>query len=75
MGVRFGVEGGIGGKLMIVVLPWKTLGLAGLGPKAQSTARAQQLPACIAVPIRTREARGKLPVLWDHTVEKNYPLG
>jgi len=25
--VRFGVEEGIRGKLMIVLLPWKTLGL------------------------------------------------
>lgn len=54
--VRFGVEEGIRGKLMIVLLPWKTLGLIGLGPKARTTARAQNLPACTAVPMRTREA-------------------
>lgn len=54
--VRFGVEEDIRGKLMIVLLPWKTLGLIGLGPKAQSTARAQNLPTCTAVPMRTREA-------------------
>lgn len=68
--VRAGVEEGVGGTLMTtILLPWKALGLEGLGPKAQSTARAQKLPAHTAVPLRTREAAHVLGI----TVRKIIP--